>query len=53
VARRSAEAVTLLFIAYAKAESMAENPDEQYNDLRGWWGNFANYLLDKVKDVLD
>ncbi|MHB1583062.1 MAG: ATP-binding protein [Acidimicrobiales bacterium] len=53
VARRAAEAVTLLFIAYAKAESMHEDPDEQYNELRGWWGNFANYLLGKVKDVLD
>lgn len=53
VARRAAEAITLLFIAYAKAESMHETPDEQYNELRGWWGNFANYLLGKVKDVLD
>jgi hypothetical protein len=53
VARRAAEAITLLFIAYAKAESMHENPDEQYNELRGWWGNFTNYLLGKVKDVLD
>lgn len=53
VARRAAEAITLLFIAYAKAESMHEDPDEQYNELRGWWGNFANYLLGKVKDVLD
>jgi hypothetical protein len=53
VARRAAEAITLLFIAYAKAESMHEDPDEQYNELRLWWGNFANYLLGKVKDVLD
>ena len=53
VARRAAEAITLLFIAYAKAESMHEDPDEQYNELRGWWGNFANYLLGKVRDVLD
>lgn len=53
IARRAAEAITLLFIAYAKAESMHEDPDEQYNELRGWWGNFANYLLGKVKDVLD
>lgn len=53
IARRAAEAITLLLIAYAKAESMHESPDEQYNELRGWWGNFANYLLGKVKDVLD
>lgn len=53
VARRAAEAITLLFIAYAKAESMHEDADEQYNELRVWWGNFANYLLGKVKDVLD
>jgi hypothetical protein len=52
-ARRAAEAITLLFIAYAKAESMHESPDEQYNELRGWWGNFTNDYLGKVKDVLD
>jgi len=53
IARRAAEAVTLLLVAYAKAESMNDNPVETYGDLRQWWGNFADRFMSKIKDVLD
>lgn len=51
VARRTIEALTLLLIAYGKAESMEENPHEQYGDLRSYWGQFLDTLLGKVKNV--
>ena len=50
-ARRTIEAMTLLLIAYGKAESMDENPYEQYGDLRSYWGQFLDTLLAKVKNV--
>lgn len=53
VARRAAEVVTLLLVAYAKAESMNDNPADAYGDLRQWWGNFADRFMTKIKDVLD
>jgi hypothetical protein len=52
VARRTIEALTLLVIAYGKAESMHEDPREQYGDLRSYWGQFLNSLLGKVKNVM-
>lgn len=52
LARRSAEALDLMVIAYAKAESMHQTPDAQYGDLRTFWGQFLDTLLGKVKDVL-
>ncbi|MDC6168395.1 ATP-binding protein [Paucibacter sp. XJ19-41] len=51
-ARRSVEAMTLLLIAYGKAESMNPNPVEQYGDLTQFWGQFLGTLLNKVKNVL-
>lgn len=51
-ARRTIEAMTLLLIAYGKAESMHENPVEQYGELRDYWGMFLDTMLSKVKDVL-
>jgi hypothetical protein len=53
VARRAVEAVTLLLVAYAKAESMDEQPNETYGELRQWWGSFTDKLMSKIKDVLD
>jgi len=53
VARRAVEAVTLLLVAYAKAESMNEQPNDTYGDLRQWWGNFTDKFMSKIKDVLD
>ena len=51
-ARRSVEALSLLLISYAKAETMNANPEEQYGDLRAYWGQFLDSLLFKVKDVI-
>ena len=51
-ARRTIEALTLLLIAYGKAESMHPNPAEQYEDLKMFWGQFLATLLGKVKNVL-
>lgn len=39
----------LLFMAYAKAENMNNDPDEAYGDLRSHWGIFAYGL---VRDYL-
>lgn len=50
-ARRTIEALTLLVIAYGKAESMHRNPVEQYGDLLNHWGQFLSTMLSKVKDV--
>jgi hypothetical protein len=50
--KRTIEALTLLLIAYGKAESMEENPDDKYRDLTGYWGQFLNTLLSKVKNVI-
>lgn len=50
-ARRTVEALTLLVIAYGKAEAMDRDPGK-YNDLRGYWGQFLDTLMGKVKDVL-
>lgn len=51
-ARRAVEALTLLLITYGKAESMHEDPQEQYEALRDYWGMFLDSMLGKVKDVL-
>ncbi|GGK70008.1 histidine kinase [Planomonospora parontospora subsp. parontospora] len=50
--RRAMEALTLLLIAYGRAESMHEDPHEQYEQLRDYWGIFLDSLMSKVKDVL-
>lgn len=52
IARRTQEALTLMVVAYAKAESMHEDPHDQYGDLRSYWGQFLDSLLGKVKNVL-
>lgn len=51
-ARRTLEALSLLVVAYGKAESMHENPRDTYTDLRNYWGQFLDTLLGKVKDVI-
>lgn len=52
VARRSIEALTLLIIAYGKAESMDENPRDRYSELRSYWGKFTDSLMERVKDIV-
>jgi hypothetical protein len=51
-ARRTIEALSLLLIAYGKAESMHESPQEQYGELRSFWGHFLDSLMSKVKGVV-
>lgn len=52
VARRTIEALTLLLIAYGKAESMDQKPLESYGDLRMFWGQFLSSLMTKVKGTV-
>lgn len=52
IARRTQEALTLMVVAYAKAESMHEDPHNQYGELRSYWGQFLDSLLGRVKNVL-
>ncbi len=52
LARRTVEAISLLIVAYAKAESMHTDPHTQYDDLRNYWGHFLDTLLGKVKNVI-
>ena len=51
-ARRAIEAITLLLVAYAKAEAQNEHPNDQYGELRTWWGIFTERFMSKIKDVL-
>lgn len=51
-ARRTREALTLLLMAYGKAESMNENPLAAYGELRNYWGTFCDSLMEDVKDVI-
>jgi hypothetical protein len=46
------EALSLLIVAYGKAESMDDDPMEHDKDLRMLWGQFLNSLMGKVKDVV-
>lgn len=52
IARRTVEVLSLLIIAYGKAESMHNTPHEQYTDLRNYWGQFLTTLMTKVKNVI-
>ncbi len=51
-ARRTIEALTLLLIAYGKAESMDDDPKQKYGDLTNYWGHFLDTLMTKVKGVV-
>jgi len=50
-ARRAVEGLALMVVAYGKAQSMSDQPD-QYDDLKAYWGQFIDTLMGKVKDVL-
>ncbi len=50
-ARRTIEALELLVIAYAKAESMDPEPSK-FVELRDDWGKFLRSLMGKVRNVL-
>jgi hypothetical protein len=50
LARRAEAAIDLLFMGYARAEGMYENP-ERFDDLRSYWGMFTEALLkEELKD---
>jgi hypothetical protein len=38
----------LLLVAYAKAESMIEDPENQYGDLRTHWGMFLHNMVEQL-----
>lgn len=50
-ARRAVEGLTLMIAAYAKAQSMDQDP-HQYDDLTAYWGQFVDTLMGKIKGVL-
>lgn len=51
-ARLMVDAIDTLFMAYAKAENMIEDPDDIYSDLRSYWGlNTASYVRELLKDM--
>lgn len=50
-ANRTIEALTLLLIAYGRAESMDRNPVDRYEDLLNHWGQFLSTTLGKIKGV--
>ncbi len=48
--QRAANGMDLLLFAYAKAENMSQNPEEDYSMLRDFCGTFASvYLRDLGK----
>jgi hypothetical protein len=51
-ARRTIEALTLLLIAYGKAESMDADPGQRYSELTMFWGQFLDTLMTKVKGII-
>ncbi len=52
LARRTIDALTLCITAYAKAESMHEYPSTEYKDLRTYWGQFLDTLLNRIRDTV-
>ena len=48
--RKASAAVDVLILAYAKAENLHTNPDEQFEQLRHYWGTFTKaYLGELIK----
>jgi hypothetical protein len=47
---RAADGMDLLLFAYAKAENMSPNPEDDFGMLRDDWGKFAAvYVRDRAK----
>ncbi|MET8677033.1 ATP-binding protein [Streptomyces sp. NPDC004647] len=52
LARRAEAAIDLLFMGYARAESMSQNAEEDYSQLRTHWGMFTEAMLkEELKDA--
>lgn len=49
-ARRAVEGLSLMVAAYGKAISLMDEPHE-YDDLTGYWGQFIDTLMGKVKNI--
>lgn len=49
-ARRAVEGLALMVAAYGKAISLMDEP-HQYDDLTGFWGQFVDTLMGKVKNI--
>src|ERR687897_200319 len=49
-ARRAVEGLSLMVVAYGKAQSMSDEP-EAYKELTADWGKFIDTLMSRVKDV--
>lgn len=48
--RKASAAIDVLFLAYAKAENLHTNPDEEFSQLRNYWGTFTKaYLGELIK----
>jgi hypothetical protein len=52
IARRGVEVLTLMVLAYGKAESMQNNPHELFDELREYWAMFLHQFIGKVKDIV-
>ncbi|NUB11406.1 hypothetical protein GAY28_01020 [Azospirillum brasilense] len=50
--RRAVEGLSLMLIAYGKAVAMDDAGPQTYNDLTGYWGQFVDTLMGKVKNVV-
>lgn len=50
-ARRAVEGLSLMVVAYGKAQSM-ENDPTVYDNLTNQWGGFLETLMDKVRNVV-
>jgi len=46
--RKASVAVEVLVLAYAKAENLHLNPDEEFEQLRTYWGTFTKAYLGEV-----
>ncbi|MBE4487444.1 hypothetical protein HJZ14_09715 [Vibrio parahaemolyticus] len=49
-AKQALNGLTLMLVAFAKAQAMDEDP-EKYEDLTQYWGQFMDTLLSKVKST--
>lgn len=46
--RKASAAIDVLILAYAKAENLHINPDEQFEQLRNCWGTFTKAYLGEL-----
>ncbi|MGN6398663.1 MAG: ATP-binding protein [Mucilaginibacter sp.] len=49
--QKATEGIDLLFFAYAKAENMSQQPEDDYMELREDWGKFSAIFLKKREEM--